>query len=73
MEKCLIYVLTCKKCRKQYLGQTVDTFPCRWNNYKIGPEISPHTHTHTHTHTQLGMEEGPKLGPKLGFSPFSQV
>ena len=25
MEKCLIYLLTCNKCRKQYLGQIVDT------------------------------------------------
>ena len=34
MEKCLIYLLTCNKCRKQYVGQTVDTFRYRWNNYK---------------------------------------
>ena len=26
IEKCLIYLPTCKKCRKQYVGQTVDTF-----------------------------------------------
>ena len=26
MEKCLIYLLTCNKCRKQYVDQTVDTF-----------------------------------------------
>ena len=26
MEKCLIYLLTCNKCRKQYLGQIVETF-----------------------------------------------
>ena len=26
MEKCLIYLLTCNKCRKYYVGQTVDTF-----------------------------------------------
>ena len=29
-EKCLIYLLTCKKCLKQ----TIDTFRHRWNNYK---------------------------------------
>ena len=34
MEKCLIYRLTCNKCRKQYVGQTVDTFRYRWNNYR---------------------------------------
>ena len=26
MEKCLIYLLTCNKCTKQYVDQTVDTF-----------------------------------------------
>ena len=30
----LIYLLTCKICRKQYVGQTVDIFCSRWNNYK---------------------------------------
>ena len=32
--KCLIYLLTCKICLKQYVGQTVDEFRLRWNNYK---------------------------------------
>ena len=32
MENCLIYLLTCNKCRKQYVDQTVDTFCNRWNN-----------------------------------------
>ena len=35
MEKCLIYLFTCNKCRKQYAGQTVDTFRYRWNNYRL--------------------------------------
>ena len=30
----LIYLLTCKICRKQYVGQTVSIFCRRWNNYK---------------------------------------
>ena len=30
-EKCLIYLLTCKVCLKQYVGQTVDEFRLRWN------------------------------------------
>ena len=34
MEKCLMYFLTCNKCRKQYVSQTVDNFLCRWNNYR---------------------------------------
>ena len=25
-KKCLVYLLTCKKCLKQYVGQTIDTF-----------------------------------------------
>ena len=33
-DKCLIYLLTCKKCHKQYVGKTVDSFRFRWNNYK---------------------------------------
>ena len=33
-DKCLIYLFTCKTCLKQYLGQTVDEFRYRWNNYK---------------------------------------
>ena len=33
-EKCLVYLLTCKKCLKQYVGQTIDTFRNHWNNYK---------------------------------------
>ena len=32
--KCLIYLLACNKCRKQYVGQTVYSFRFRWNNYK---------------------------------------
>ena len=33
-EKCLVYLLTCPVCLKQYVGQTVDEFRNRWNNYK---------------------------------------
>ena len=32
-EKCLVYLLTCKVCKKQYTGKTVDRFRSRWNNY----------------------------------------
>ena len=32
-EKCLTYLLTCKKCLIQYVGKTVE-FRYRWNNYK---------------------------------------
>ena len=33
-ESSLIYLLMCKICRKQYVGQTVDIFRIRRNNYK---------------------------------------
>ena len=33
-EKCLVYLSTCRVCLKQYVGQTVDEFWNRWNNYK---------------------------------------
>ena len=32
--KCIIYLLSCNKCNMQYIGQTVDIFRHRWNNYK---------------------------------------
>ena len=32
-DKCLIYLLTCKVCKKQYTGKTFDRFRLRWNNY----------------------------------------
>ena len=33
-KRCLIYLITCNRCLKQYVGQTVDEFRYRWNNYK---------------------------------------
>ena len=33
-DKCLIYLLTSNRYRKQYVWQTVDSFQLRWNNYK---------------------------------------
>ena len=32
--KCLVYLLTCYVCLKQYVGQTVEKFRYRWNNYR---------------------------------------
>ena len=32
--KCLVYLLTCSCCKKQYMAQTVDEFRFIWNNYK---------------------------------------
>ena len=33
-ESSLIYLLMCRVCRKQYVGQTADTLRSRWNNCK---------------------------------------
>ena len=33
-DKCLIYLLTCKECRKQYVGKTTYAFRKRRKNYK---------------------------------------
>ena len=33
-DKCLIYLMTCKQCNKQYMGETTDLFRNRWNIYK---------------------------------------
>ena len=38
-DKCLIYLLTCKKCLIQFLGKTVDVFRYRWNNYKSNSRL----------------------------------
>ena len=45
---CLIYPLTCNKCRKQYVGWTVDTFRYRRNNYGS----NSHKHVHSISCTQ---------------------
>ena len=33
-ENCLVYLLTCHKCLKQYVWQNVEQICRRWNNYK---------------------------------------
>ena len=33
-DKCIIYLLTCNKCKMQYVDKTVDDFCLQWNNYK---------------------------------------
>ena len=33
-DKCLVYLMGCNKCKKQYTGQTRDHFRSRWNNCK---------------------------------------
>ena len=38
--KCLIYLLKYKVCKKQYVGETMDAFQLRLNNYKDNDKIS---------------------------------
>ena len=33
-DNCLIWLLFCKYCGKQYIGETTESFRYRWNNYK---------------------------------------
>ena len=51
-ESSLIYLLTCKICRKQYAQQTVDIFCSRWNNYKSNNRkylVGEHFNSEGHT------------------------
>ena len=33
-DKCIIYSLTCNKCKMQYVDEPVDDFCLQWNDYK---------------------------------------
>ena len=39
---CLIYILTCKSCGKQYAEETTDECRLRWNNYKTNDRKNVH-------------------------------
>ena len=52
--KLIVYLLTCKRCGIQYVGQTTDKFRYQWNNYKacqrkavMGVDV-PQRHLHEH-------------------------
>ena len=53
-DKCSIYLLTCKECLFQYVGETVDEFRYRWNNYKNNSRNydcnQPHMQRHLYEH-----------------------
>ena len=38
-DKCLVYLMTCNKCKKQNTGRTIDQFCSRWNNYKSSLKV----------------------------------
>ena len=56
--KCLICLVTCKRCNKQDTGETTDLFCNRWNNYKDNPrkfdrkESCMQEHLHKHFQTE---------------------
>ena len=61
-EKCLVYFLTCNKCFKQYVGQTVDEFRRRWNNYKSNDRkfqrLEPCMQEHLFSHFSMAGHNG---------------
>ena len=52
----LIYLLTCKICRKQYVGETA-IFRSRWNNYKNDPCMQQHISEHFNSEGHTGFLE----------------
>ena len=64
-DKCLVYLLTCRACGIQYVGQTTDKFRYRWNNYKAcyrrackGAEMrQKHLHEHFMGEDHQGLEK----------------
>ena len=56
--KCLVYLLNCKVCKKQYIGETADAFRLRWNNYKDNDrkfqrnEICMQQHFYVHVYSE---------------------
>ena len=61
-DKCLVYLLTCNKCFKQYVGQTVDEFCRRWNNYKSNDKkfrrLEPCLQEHLFSHFSMAGHDG---------------
>ena len=53
----LIYLLTCKICCKQYVGQTANIFRGRWNNYKSDPCMQEHIFEHFNSEGHTGFLE----------------
>ena len=56
-EKCSVYLLNCKKCLKQYVGQNIDTFRYRWNNYKSSDRKLQLALRHACKNTCLGVSQ----------------
>ena len=54
----MVYLLTCRVCKKQYVGQTTDKFRFRWNNYKACQKkaLSNISHTQRYFHSHFLQE-----------------
>ena len=49
-ERCLVYLLTCDKCKMQYVGKTIDQSGSRWNNYKSDSSGATRMQQHLFNH-----------------------
>ena len=75
----VVYLITCKVCKIQYVGQTCGKFRLRWNNYKTCqdkarqghkvPQLSFHKHFLSQGHSGLLNDAEVKLIDKT--DPFS--
>ena len=64
-DKCLVYLLTCNVCLKQYVGQTVEEFTYRWSNYKNnGRNYEEHGTCMPQHHFEHFSEEGHNSFPE---------
>ena len=54
----MVYLLTCRVCKKQYVGETTDKFRFRWNNYKACQKtaLSNRSHTQSYLHSHFLQE-----------------
>ena len=52
--KCVAYLLTCRVCKKRYVGQTTDSRlgRFRWNNYKARQKKALSNISHTQRYLQ---------------------
>ena len=68
-DKCLIYLVTCKQCNKQYTGETTDLLRNRCNNYKVnarkfdrkGSCVQGHLYKHFQTKGQKSFLNEPSV------------
>ena len=77
--KCLVYLITCNKCLKQYIGQTVDIFRSRWNNSSNFDRGEYCMQRHLYKHFQLLGHTGflqdtyvtfiEKINPRVSINP----